>query len=179
MFTDVDRNIAVNLRALREAGRISQGELAQRMAERGFGFSQATIWKIESGQRPVRASELVALADSLGVMSPMSLAGEPGAARHQVRLRQASRKASGAYSALQAAAAACIKAQIELLAAAREAGDGVTGAADGENPQSRTAAEAVSAALDSYLPPLADLVRDASEPGDTASDVGALAEVRS
>jgi hypothetical protein len=33
----------------------------------------------------------------------------------------------------------------------------------------RTVAEVVSAALDSYLPPLADLVRDlSSEPGDAA-----------
>jgi transcriptional regulator with XRE-family HTH domain len=43
------------------------------MADRGFGFSQATIWKIERGERPVRASELVALAGSLGVMSATSL----------------------------------------------------------------------------------------------------------
>ncbi len=65
-YTDIDQSIAANLRTYREAGNISQDELAQRMADRGFGFSQATIWKIESGQRPVRASELVALADSLG-----------------------------------------------------------------------------------------------------------------
>jgi hypothetical protein len=36
----------------------------------------------------------------------------------------------------------------------------------------RTVAEVVSAALDSYLPPLADLVRGAdSEPGDVAREV--------
>ena len=65
-YKDIDQNIAANLRTYREAGSVSQEELAQRMASRGFGFSQATIWKIESGQRPVRASELVALADCLG-----------------------------------------------------------------------------------------------------------------
>ena len=72
-YTDIDQNIAANLRTYREAGNISQDELAQRMADRGFGFSQATIWKIESGQRPVRASELVALADSLGVMTATTI----------------------------------------------------------------------------------------------------------
>ena len=71
-YTDIDQNIAANLRTYREADNISQDELAQRMADRGFGFSQATIWKIESGQRPVRASELVALADSLGIMTATS-----------------------------------------------------------------------------------------------------------
>jgi len=126
-YTDIDQNIAANLRTHREAANISQEELAQRMADRGFGFSQATIWKIESGQRPVRASELAALADSLGVISPMSLASEPGIARHQIQLRLANRKAYNAYNTLEEAAAAYIEAQIELLVAAREAyDDGVT-----------------------------------------------------
>jgi transcriptional regulator with XRE-family HTH domain len=47
----------------REAAAISQEELAQRMADLGFGFSQATTWKIERGQRPVKASELITLAE--------------------------------------------------------------------------------------------------------------------
>jgi transcriptional regulator with XRE-family HTH domain len=89
-YKDIDQNIAANLRTYREAGSISQEELAQRMADRGFGFSQATIWKIETGQRPVRASELIALAHSLGVMSATSLTHKPDAARHQVQLEQSS-----------------------------------------------------------------------------------------
>ena len=126
-FTTIDRNIAENLRLHREAGSISQEELAQRMADRGFGFSQATIWKIESGQRPVRASELLALADSLEVMSIMSLTSEPGAARHHVQLQQANRNAYDAYETLKEAAAAYLQAQFELVFAAREAhDDGVT-----------------------------------------------------
>jgi transcriptional regulator with XRE-family HTH domain len=123
-FTSIDQNIAANLRLHREAGNISQEELAQRMSDRGFGFTQATIWKIESGQRPVRAGELVALADCLQVMSAMSLTSEPGAARHHVRLQQANRNAYDAYGALKEAAAAYLHAQIELAFAAREAHDG-------------------------------------------------------
>ena len=122
-YKDIDQNIAANLRTYREAGNISQEELAQRMADLGFGFSQATIWKIESGRRPVRASELVALADSLGVMSATSLTRKPDAARHQVQLDQANRKAHDAYGTLREAAAGYLDAQFELLVASREAQD--------------------------------------------------------
>jgi transcriptional regulator with XRE-family HTH domain len=122
-YTDIDQNIAANLRTYREADNISQDELAQRMADRGFGFSQATIWKIESGQRPVRASELVALADSLGIMTATSLTRKPDAVRHQVELDQANRRAHDAYAALKEAAADYLDAQVELLVAARQAQD--------------------------------------------------------
>ena len=122
-YIDIDQNIAANLRTYREAGSISQDELAQRMADRGFGFSQATIWKIERGQRPVRASELVALADSLGVMLVTRLTDKPDVARHQVRLDQANRKAHHAYQTLKEAAADYLDAQVELVVAAREAQD--------------------------------------------------------
>ena len=122
-YQDIDQNIAANLRTYREARSISQEELAQRMGDLGFGFSQATIWKIESGQRPVRASELVALADSLGVMAATSLTYKPDAARHQVQLEQANRKAHRAYETLKEAASGYLEAQFEVLVAAREAQD--------------------------------------------------------
>jgi len=122
-YKDIDQNIAANLRTYREAASISQEDLAQRMADRGFGFSQATIWKIETGQRPVRASELIALAGSLGVMSPTSLTYKPDAARHQVQLEQANRNAHHAYERLKEAAAEYLDAQVELVVAARQAHD--------------------------------------------------------
>ena len=58
VFPNIDHHVATNVRAFRERNSLSQEELAQRMSERGFGFSQATIWKIESGQRPVKISEV-------------------------------------------------------------------------------------------------------------------------
>ena len=122
-YKDIDQNIAANLRTYREAGNISQEELAQRMADLGFGFSQATIWKIERGQRPVRASELVALADALGIMLATSLTHEPEMTQHQVRLEQANRKAHRAYQTLKDAAADYLEAQVELVVAARFAHD--------------------------------------------------------
>lgn len=122
-YKDIDQNIAANLRTYRESGNISQEELAQRMADLGFGFSQATIWKIERGQRPVRASELVALADALGIMLATSLTHEPEMTQHQVRLEQANRKAHRAYQTLKDAAADYLEAQVELVVAARFAHD--------------------------------------------------------
>jgi transcriptional regulator with XRE-family HTH domain len=122
-YKDIDQNIAANLRAYREAGSISQEDLAQCMADRGFGFSQATIWKIESGQRPVRASELVALADSLGIMLATDLTDEPEMTRHEIQLEQSNRKAHRAYEALKEAAADYLEAQVELVVAARQAHD--------------------------------------------------------
>jgi transcriptional regulator with XRE-family HTH domain len=126
-FTGIDQNIAASVRAYREAAGISQEELAQRMSDRGFGFSQATIWKIESGQRPVKASELAALADSLDVLTPMDLTSEPGIAGHEALLGQLNGKAFDAYETLKKAAAAYIEAQLDLVFAARAAHeDGVT-----------------------------------------------------
>jgi transcriptional regulator with XRE-family HTH domain len=122
-FKDIDRNIAANMRAYREARGISQEDLAQQMADRGFGFSQATIWKIESAQRPVRASELIALADALGLFLPTYLTCEPDATRYTIQLEQASANASRAYHAVKEAAAAYLEAQVQLVYAAREAHD--------------------------------------------------------
>jgi transcriptional regulator with XRE-family HTH domain len=120
-FKGIDQHIAANLRTYREAENISQEDLAQRMADRGFGFSQATIWKIESGQRPVKASELIALADSLGDVTVASLTGEPGTTRYLVQLDQANHRAYKAYTALKEAAEAYLEAQLNVLFAAQTA----------------------------------------------------------
>lgn len=122
-FRGIDQNIAANVRGYREAASISQEELAQRMSDRGFGFTQATVWKVESGQRPVRASELVALADALEIFLATDLTRKPDVARHTIRLEQANAKAHDAYHALKAAAAAYLDAQIQLVFAARFAHD--------------------------------------------------------
>jgi transcriptional regulator with XRE-family HTH domain len=122
-FAGIDQNIAANLRIYREAGGVSQEELAQRMTDRGLGFSQATIWKIESGQRPVKVNELVALADSLQILAPMSLTRAPDTTRHQAQMQWANRRAYVAYHALKDAAGAYIEAQYEVLVAARDAHD--------------------------------------------------------
>ena len=122
-YKDIDQNIAANLRAYRETASISQEDLAQRMTDRGFGFSQATIWKIESGQRPVRASEMIALADSLGVFPATDLTRKPDATRHTIQLEHAKREAAAAYDRVKEAAAAYLETQVQLVFAARQAHD--------------------------------------------------------
>jgi transcriptional regulator with XRE-family HTH domain len=120
-FSRVDRNVATNLREWREAQGLSQGELAQRMSERGFGFSQATIWKIEQGKRPVKVSEAVALAEAVGLRSWNSLTADPATTRHDARVQAAHFRAGQAYQALKAAAAAYLQAQYEVAVTAHEA----------------------------------------------------------
>jgi hypothetical protein len=93
------------------------------MADRGFGFGQATVWKIESGQRPVRASELVALADVLRTRLVTDLTDEPDATRHTIALEQANAAAAAAYRQVKEAAAAYLETQIQLVFAARTAHD--------------------------------------------------------
>jgi transcriptional regulator with XRE-family HTH domain len=122
-FAHIDRNVAANVRTYREAAAISQEELAQRVTDRGFGFSQATVWKIESGHRPIRISEAVAIADALGLFSPDKLTIAPAAAAHHARIRQANRAAHDACKRIKAAVTDYLEAQINLTVAAREAHD--------------------------------------------------------
>jgi transcriptional regulator with XRE-family HTH domain len=126
-FLDIDKNVAVNLRMQREVRQISQEELAQRMTDRGFGFSQATIWKIEQGKRPVKISEMVGLGAALGLLSWSTLTDEPASARHEAQMERAHRGAAEAYRQLKHAVKAYLEAQIQVSLAAREAYDaGVT-----------------------------------------------------
>ncbi|MEU8151975.1 helix-turn-helix transcriptional regulator [Nonomuraea sp. NPDC048901] len=119
-YNEVDRNLAANLIIFREAAGFSQEELAQRMSERGFGFSQATIWKIERNKRPVRVSELLALADALD-RRPLEFTRTPEETRLAVQLRQAHGNAFDAHESLKEAASEYLRAQVDVLVAAHSA----------------------------------------------------------
>lgn len=61
----------------REATGLSQRELAKKLSEFGFNIQQSAIAKIENGTRPLRVSELVAIAHALGVpWQTLVIAGE-------------------------------------------------------------------------------------------------------
>lgn len=122
-FGDIDQNVATNLRESRERLGLSQDELAARMTERGFGFTQATVWKIESGQRSVKVSEVAALGDALGLLSWTTLTRTPEKSRHLAQLQFANGRAHQGYAALKKAAADYIDHQIDLVFAVREAQD--------------------------------------------------------
>ena len=116
-------------RAYREARGTSQEDLAGLLAQAGFPFSQATIWKIENGQRPVKAAELAALADALEIRGAMSLTLRPHTARHLIDLQDATAHASATWHRIKDAATDYLEAQLNLLIAAyeaREAGLSVT-----------------------------------------------------
>lgn len=50
-----DAQIGKNLAKLR--GNMSQADLADAMKDRGFKWSQATVWSVEKGERPLRLTE--------------------------------------------------------------------------------------------------------------------------
>lgn len=54
-MTTGDEQIGRNLAQLR--GEMSQKELAAEMRRRGWKWSQATVWSIEKGERPLRLTE--------------------------------------------------------------------------------------------------------------------------
>ena len=122
-FVDLDRNVATNVRMARETAGLSQDELAERMTERGFGFSQATVWKIEQGRRPLRISEAVALADALDIRGWRDLTFDPGRAEHGRVLHRARLAAADAYKQVKEAADAYIQTQVALTLAVRNATD--------------------------------------------------------
>jgi transcriptional regulator with XRE-family HTH domain len=61
-----DERFAANIREERGRRKLSQGELARRMAERGFPYYQQTVRRIEEGRRKVSVGEATALAEILG-----------------------------------------------------------------------------------------------------------------
>lgn len=120
-FDSVDDNLAANLRLRREAAGLSQEELAERMTERGFGFSQATVWKIEQGKRPVKLSEAVALGDALGMLRWASLLDHPDQGKHAAQLEARHRAAAAGYRAVQEATRAYLWDQAQLASAIYDA----------------------------------------------------------
>lgn len=49
---------AVNLKALRTDRGMTQSELARHMSEKGFKWHQATVFKLENGERQIQLGEL-------------------------------------------------------------------------------------------------------------------------
>lgn len=60
-----DQRIGRNLATLR--GTLSQQALGDAMRRRGYKWSQATVWSVETGDRPLRLSEAEDLAEILNV----------------------------------------------------------------------------------------------------------------
>lgn len=60
-----DELIGQAVMRLRQSRNLTQQSIADLMRERGFRWSQATVWSVESGERPLRLHEAFALTDGL------------------------------------------------------------------------------------------------------------------
>lgn len=63
-MSDTDARIGQRLQELR--GNMSQAALGEAMVRRGHKWSQATVWSVETGKRPIRLAEAADVADALG-----------------------------------------------------------------------------------------------------------------
>ena len=68
-------NAQIGSRVKQLRGEKSQGVLAESMRKRGFKWSQGTVWTVETGERPLRLSEAVALAELFGL--PIEALSQP------------------------------------------------------------------------------------------------------
>jgi transcriptional regulator with XRE-family HTH domain len=105
--------LGANVRYLRERASISQVELARRMADRGWSWHQATVYRVETGKQPVRFDEALDLADLLGVTLDR-LTWEIGQAAEE---EQVTRTISSVREAMQEAAVAVTRLRYERLTA--------------------------------------------------------------
>ena len=64
-MSDRDARIGARLQELR--GDLSQAALGEAMLKRGHKWSQATVWAVESGKRPMRMSEAIDIAEILEI----------------------------------------------------------------------------------------------------------------
>ncbi len=82
-FEAFETVIGAKIKQLREERHWSQSQLAERLGELGFDLHQTTIAKMESGRRPLRVSEAVAVAQVFGLPAPtlfyIPVQGEPRA----------------------------------------------------------------------------------------------------
>lgn len=69
--TDFNRQVGQNVQRFRKAASLSQAELAQELAERGLPFGQTTVVKVEQGTRPLKLEEAQAVAELLGISTPV------------------------------------------------------------------------------------------------------------
>jgi CRISPR/Cas system-associated exonuclease Cas4 (RecB family) len=123
MSTEQDRQIGRTMAILR--GDKTQQAVADEMRKRGWRWSQATVWSVEKGERPLRLAEAEDLAAVLGTPSVHAFLTEPIGAY----IQQGVRRASNAYRAIVESVWECLDAQDALkghLMRAREDGHELT-----------------------------------------------------
>ena len=110
MSTDQDRHIGQTMAILR--GDKTQQAVADDMRQRGWRWSQATVWSVEKGDRPLRLAEAEDLAAVLGTASVHAFLTEPVGAH----IQQGVRRVTNAYRAIVDSVWECLDAQDALKA---------------------------------------------------------------
>jgi CRISPR/Cas system-associated exonuclease Cas4 (RecB family) len=108
MSTEQDRQIGRTMAILR--GDKTQQAVADEMRMRGWRWSQATVWSVEKGERPLRLAEAEDLAEVLGTVSVHSFLTEPVGAH----IQQGVRRVTNAYRAIVESIWECLDAQDAL-----------------------------------------------------------------
>lgn len=85
MPNETDRAIGLNVQTQR--GPVSQQAVADAMRERGWKWSQSTVWSVEQGDRPLRLAEAISLSEILGC-EVSSLTSPPANEQARWHLRQ-------------------------------------------------------------------------------------------
>lgn len=65
--TDLEREFVAQMVASRRTRGMSQTKLANLLRDRGLPFHQQTVQRIETGERPLRMSEAIAIGRVLGL----------------------------------------------------------------------------------------------------------------
>ena len=108
MSTEQDRHIGQTMAILR--GDKTQQAVADEMRQRGWRWSQSTVWSVEKGDRALRLAEAEDLSAVLGTVSVHSFLTEPVGAH----IQQGVRRVSNAYRAIVESVWECLDAQDAL-----------------------------------------------------------------
>jgi hypothetical protein len=117
MAAEQDKRIGQTVSILR--GDRTQQAVAVAMRERGWKWSQATVWSIEKGDRPLRLAEADDLAGVLGVSSASDFTSAPMSAHIKI----GSHRASDAYRAMVASVREYLEVKEQLEIALKIAED--------------------------------------------------------
>lgn len=113
-----DEEIGQRLQQVRERKNLNQSQAVRALREAGLVWSQGTLSKVESGNRPIRLAELPAIATAFGVSQNELLAPEDPISSALERMRIVESTAQEAYSnfRFRYLSAATARRSIQLLA---------------------------------------------------------------
>lgn len=96
-----EQRIGAAVRAVR--GEMSQNDLAEKMRAAGWKWTQATVWSVESGKRPLRLAEARTLAEILKTDLARLLKDDTRSLAPTVSLEKATERFIRSFDELQSA----------------------------------------------------------------------------